>query len=171
MAMALGLSLVLAGCSKDDDSKLAGFSGTYHVKVRVNLLPNEIETDLILTEDGGNFKASAKLDDYGKIEIVLSSVTEMPASFTEESEADPGTVSGFLFKVKQQDITLNLPAPDTKITIEGEEIEFGDESITGYHGFVAKGKENGQERKAIVISLKGIELLGQLSIFISPVEE
>jgi hypothetical protein len=130
---------------------------------------NSIPTDLVLTEDGGNFKASANLADYGKIEIVLSSVTKLPASFFVGAGADPGTVSGYLFKVKPQDITLSIsPIP---IKIEGADMEFDDESITGYHGFVVKGKENGQEHRGIGILLKVTGMSSLVIVIFSPEEE
>jgi hypothetical protein len=175
MAMALSLSLVLSGCSKDDDdNKLSAFTGTYPVEITVNLLPDKIPTNLVLTESGGNFKASANLADYGKIEIELSSVTDLPASFVKsaEEEADAGTVSGYLFKVNQQNIELNLGSlPVTSIAIEGAEIDFENGGVNGYHGLVIKGKENGQEHKAIGIMLKGTGLMSQLGILIFTPEE
>jgi hypothetical protein len=146
MAIALGLSLVLAGCSKDDDNDLSGFTGKYPVTVDVTLAGQHMQgmdADLILSEENGNFKASASLAAYGDINIVLSSLNpNLP-----DWGAEAVDITGYLFKVAAQTIQLALGT----VTIKGADGEMGN----GYHGYVAKGKLDGIEVKSIAIFLEG----------------
>jgi hypothetical protein len=156
MAMALGLSLVLTGCSDDDDdSNLSAFTGTYPVEVDVKLgdvpVISGLEVNLILSEEGGNFKASATLPQYGSIDIVLSSLSSnlpnMGVGVTD--------LSGYLFKVAEQ--TVNVSGD---VKIKGSAVE----EYKGYAGYVVKGKVEGVERKGIYIVLEGVDVPGGLVI-------
>jgi hypothetical protein len=152
MAMALGLSLVLTGCSDDDDSNLSAFTGTYPVEVYASLggqpVISGLEVDLILSEEGGNFKASANLDTYGNIDIVLSSLNSNLPDF---GGTEATGISGYVFKVAEQEISI---AGQGKVKIKGST-----EGIDGgYHGYVAKANLGGAEVKSIAIFLEGVEL-------------
>ena len=160
IVLTLGLSLVLAGCSKDDDEgKFNEFTGTYPVSIDVyfsNETLHNIETDLILTEENGNFKASVNLVDLGSINILVNSLTDLP-SLLIESAANTGAteISGYLFRIGEQTININI-ADIGNVRVSGEDIYIetmeGDE-ITGYHGFVMKAKMGGIVQKGIAISL------------------
>jgi hypothetical protein len=154
MAMALGLSLVLAGCSKDDDSKLAEFTGTYPVEINVRLAEDPVisglEVDLILTEENGNFKASANLADYGNINIVLSSLSSNLPDLG--SDVEVTDLRGYVFKVAEQQITL--AASPVPVKIKG----YVKEGSNGYNGAIVKGKVFGIELTQISIFLEGVDL-------------
>ncbi|MDR0737644.1 MAG: hypothetical protein LBF39_01065 [Prevotellaceae bacterium] len=98
IAMALGLSLVLAGCSKDDED---GFEGNYSVDVAVTNVPIvgslDIPTSLHLTKEGVDYKASATLNTYGSLSLLLTSVTE---------KANAGGVVSYDFTVTEQTLTI-----------------------------------------------------------------
>jgi hypothetical protein len=154
MAMALGLSLVLSGCSKDDDdNNLSAFTGTYPVEVNVLLAGESVissmPVNLILSEEGGNFKASASLSTYGDINIVLSSLNANLPDLIEGSEVTG--ISGYLFKVEEQ--TINIAGMDA-VKIKGETLD----GMNGYHGIVAKGTLGGTTVKLIAMFLKGVDL-------------
>jgi hypothetical protein len=153
MAMALGLSLVLSGCSDDDENDLSAFTGTYPVKIDVTLAGNPVFSDmpvnLVLSEEGGNFKASASLAEYGSINIVLSSLSSNLPGLVEESEATG--ISGYLFKVAEQ--TVNITAVG-EVKIKGMAID----ELNGYHGAVAKGSLEGVAVKTISMVLEGVDL-------------
>jgi hypothetical protein len=152
MAMALGLSLVLAGCSKDDENDLSAFTGTYPVEIDVALAGQTVfsnmPVNLVLSEEGGNFKASASLAEYGSINIILSSLTSNLPNF-EQTEASG--ISGYLFKVAEQ--TVNITAVG-EVKIKGK----AEDEFNGYHGLVAKGTLGGVTVKQIIMSLEGVDL-------------
>ena len=161
IVLTLGLSLVLAGCSKDDDEgKFNEFTGTYPVSIDVyfsNETLHNIETDLILTEENGNFKASVNLVDLGSINILVNSLTDLP-SLLIESAANTGAteISGYLFRIGEQ--TINI-TDIGNVRVSGEDIYIetgGDDEITGYHGFVMKAKMGGIVQKGIAISLTSV---------------
>jgi hypothetical protein len=82
MAIALGLSLVLTGCSKDDED--VNFAGIYEAVATVTgpeqLVPDGPLTipsiTLTLTKEGADYKAAAQLSQFGSLSLLLTSVTE-----------------------------------------------------------------------------------------------
>jgi hypothetical protein len=157
MVMALGLSLVLAGCSKDEDSFI-DVAGTYSVRIDVSLLPLDqpIETDLLLTKEGNNLKAVANIAPYGIINITLS---DLNSDLSSIAGFAPEGVSGYLFKIAQQKITITGIG---EVDVIGSS-EMAAES-NGYHGVVYKK----QEAKFIVLDLQGVgEGLENLKIYVS----
>jgi hypothetical protein len=154
MAMALGLSLVLAGCSKDDDSPLAEFTGTYPIEVDARLENDHIisglKVNLILSEEGGNFKASANLAEYGNIDIILSSLNSDLSKLNLGEEEDVENIRGYLFKVAEQTIQLSTGT----VKIKGSPAE----KRNGYDGLVVKGNLGNIELRNIVILLEGVDL-------------
>ena len=100
MAVALGLSLVLAGCSKDDEDGVISFEGDYEATAIVTGAPvtvPSIPTTVTLTKEGTNYRASANLSDYGSLSLSLTSVTE---------KANAGGVVSYDFVVAEQTLTI-----------------------------------------------------------------
>jgi hypothetical protein len=121
MAMALGLSLVLAGCSKDDDNG-SSFEGNYDAVVNVTGAPAqvpEISTTLALTKEGANYQAAANLSTFGSLSLLLTSVTEV---------INAGEIVTYSFVVAEQTLNVtgvgNIPVSGVgtlgSVTILGE---------------------------------------------------
>jgi hypothetical protein len=112
MAMALGLSLVLAGCSSDDDKDAdVNFAGTYEAVATVTgpelLVPDGPLTipsiTLTLTKEDANYRADAQLPQFGSLSLLLTSVTEV---------LNEGGLVGYTFAVENQTLTITgMPAP------------------------------------------------------------
>ncbi|MDR0691606.1 MAG: hypothetical protein LBF69_01045 [Prevotellaceae bacterium] len=106
MAIALGLSLVLAGCSKDDEDAVISFEGDYEATAIVTGAPTDvpsIPTTVTLTKEGANYRASATLSAFGSLSLLLTSVTE---------KANAGGVVSYDFVVAEQTLTiLGSPLP------------------------------------------------------------
>jgi hypothetical protein len=112
MAMALGLSLVLAGCSKDDDNDAGvNFEGNYTVEANVTgpeqVVPNGLLTipsiSLELSKDGANYRAAANLSEFGSLSLLLTSVTE---------EINQEGFVTYSFVVENQTLTVNVQTID-----------------------------------------------------------
>jgi hypothetical protein len=109
MAMALGLSLVLAGCSKDEDEGV-NFAGTYEAVATVTgpeqLVPGGSLTipsiALTLSKEGANYKATAQLSQFGSLSLSLTSVIEV---------LNEGGVVGYTFAVENQTLTITGTGP------------------------------------------------------------
>jgi hypothetical protein len=136
MAMALGLSLVLSGCSKDDDDEIS-FAGTYTADVTVSGIPGIpggtlpiSDIALTLSKDGANYVASAELATYGSLSLILSQVTE---------KVNEGGLAMYTFKVDRQ--TLNITS-------------VGEIGVTG-NGTLNRGSEDGKAINTIYVGLKG----------------
>jgi hypothetical protein len=109
MAMALGLSLVLSGCSKDDDDNKApeiNFVGDYTITATVAGAPvavPPISATLQLTKEGTGYRASAQLSQFGSLSLLLTEVTKT---------VDTGSAVAYSFVVAEQTLTiLTLPMP------------------------------------------------------------
>ncbi|MDR3183980.1 MAG: hypothetical protein LBT49_01040 [Prevotellaceae bacterium] len=106
IAMVLGLSLVLAGCSKDEDEVIEDFSGNYDVTIIVKNPPAEalnISTALKLSKEGKDYVASAEFSTSqppvtGSLSLKLTSVKEI---------ANAGGVASYGFNVTSQTFTIN----------------------------------------------------------------
>ena len=105
MAVALGLSLVLAGCSKDDEDGVISFEGDYEATATVTgpeqLVPGGSlsipSITLNLVKEGANYRASATLSAFGSLSLLLTSVTET---------ANAGDVVSYSFVVAEQELTI-----------------------------------------------------------------
>ena len=103
MAMALGLSLVLAGCSKDDGPD--PFEGNYEAEATITgpeqMVPGGSlsipSITLNLAKESADYKASATLSTFGSLSLLLTSVTET---------ANAGGVVSYDFVVAEQTLTI-----------------------------------------------------------------
>jgi hypothetical protein len=110
MAMALGLSLVLAGCSKDDDAiTLSDFVGSYEVGVKLVQFENTtLPATLTIAESNGALKATAnvsipaQLAPIGTIEISLN-FSDLKSYGATSLGIKAG---GFYYKIPEQDLTV-----------------------------------------------------------------
>jgi hypothetical protein len=118
MAMALGLSLVLAGCSKDDDDP---FEGDYAARVIVEILPMPISTILKLSKNSKDYTASAQLSLQipeqeetpeqkitGSLSLALTSVKEKA-----------GGVVSYSFDVVEQTLDLSINGNPMPLAVSG----------------------------------------------------
>ncbi|MDR2449937.1 MAG: hypothetical protein LBD52_08270, partial [Prevotellaceae bacterium] len=81
MAMALGLSLVLTGCSKDDEDAFEGNYGATAIVAGPDYLVSSgsltiPSIDLELSKTDKGYKAEAELAQFGSLSLLLTSVTE-----------------------------------------------------------------------------------------------
>ncbi len=106
--LALGLLLVLAGCSKDEKDLRSELAGNYEVDVIIGMVPVEAPTTLTLTKHGDGFKAATTvalpeipgLPGYINISLLLSSLKEV-------SELEDGiSGKGYFFKIAEQPIAV-----------------------------------------------------------------
>ncbi len=157
--LALGLSLALAGCSKDEKDLRSELTGNYDVTVTVEGLPAPVAVPATLTvsKDGDGFKvvsvvSSAQLP-MGDINLslLLSSLAEV------NGETDEGTAfEGYLYKIAEQPITVGAASYE----FFGTAADYGD-----YAGTIAQFSDDWGADRFIDFQIAGvIPELGLLTI-------
>lgn len=106
--------VMFASCGEDDDNKeeeqpvvvdnRANVVGSYPVKVSVSLMEMEFYTSLTIAKEGEeNLKGATKFDleGVGSVDIAV-----MLSSLSEFSETGGAAVTGYMYKIEEQDITV-----------------------------------------------------------------
>jgi hypothetical protein len=113
-ALALGLSFVLGGCSSDDDDDF-NVAGTYPVRITIAELGRNFDTDLVVTKNGHDLKATAVVD---LSTLLMGNMTiSLDLTSTEHVKKDKNN-EVYLFKIPQQDIRIE--ALQTSIPFKGQ---------------------------------------------------
>ncbi len=170
-ALALGLSLTLAGCSDDENGLQDDLTGNYSVNVGVGIMEGlEIPTTLTVTKQGDGFKVAATVT----LPAIPGAPVELPSgninislllsSLKEVSYSEGGrTAKGYLYKIASQPITVgNLGSFDF---VGAGGLSESESSTEEYDGMIATFTQGSQSGKGIAFGIVTM-LEGDIPLYI-----